>query len=170
MKIAQLETMIWISRLGSVRKAASQLGTSQPAASARIRELEEHLGISLFLRDKRPMRVSAQGREILRLAERIVALVERMEEYANASQPIYGAVKLGANHAVAASWLPKLLKLAQERLPGVELELVVELTEHLTDMLRRGELDMAFVIGGPADKAIGYSRLYELARKKWIPC
>ncbi|WP_342133027.1 LysR family transcriptional regulator [Hydrogenophaga sp. OTU3427] len=162
MNLRQLETLVWTCRLGSVRQAARQLGTSQPAASARLRELEEHLGISLLLRDMRPVRITPQGREILRLAESMIELAGRMEHHANSASPIYGTVRLGANHGTASSWLPALLHAVYEKLPGVEVELVVEISERLTDLLRGGKLDAAFVLGRVDDAAIGYSRLYEV--------
>lgn len=162
MNLRQLETLIWTCRLGSVQKAADQLGTSQPAASARIRELEEHLGISLLLRDKRPIRITPQGREVLQLAESIVDLAGRMEKYANSAQPIYGTVRLGANHGVASSWLPILMRSIYEKLPGVEIELVVELSDRLAEQLVAGKLDMAFVLGRVEDNALGYTPLYDI--------
>lgn len=167
MNIRQLETLIWTCRLGSVRQAASRLGSSQPAASARIRELEEELGISLLLRDKRPMRVSPQGREVLRLAESMVDLAERMKRHANDARPIHGTIRLGANHGVASSWLPVLLRTCYEKLPGVEIELVVELTDRLAELLRSGRLDIAFTIGRVDDPAIGYSPLYDV-ELEWV--
>ncbi len=167
MNIRQLETLIWICRLGSVRKAADRLGASQPAASARIRELEEELGINLLMRDKRPIRIAPQGREVLRLAESMVELADRMKRYANEARPIYGTVRLGANHGVASSWLPSLLHSCYDRLPGVEIELVVELTDKLAELLRTGKLDIAFTIGRIDDPAIGYSRLYDV-ELEWV--
>lgn len=167
MNIRQLETLIWTCRLGSVRKAASRLGSSQPAASARIRELEEELGISLLIRDKRPIRIAPQGREVLRLAESMIEMADRMKSYANEARPIYGTVRLGANHGVASSWLPSLLRICYERLPGVEIELVVELTDRLAELLRSGKLDIAFTIGRVDDPAIGYNRLYDV-ELEWV--
>lgn len=162
MNLRQLETLVWTCRLGSVQKAADQLGTSQPAASARLRELEEHLGITLLLREQRPLRITPQGREILQLAESMLALAARMESHANSVHPIYGTVRLGANHGTASSWLPSLLRAVYQRLPGVEVELVVELSDRLVDLLRGGRLDMAFVLGRVDDNALGYARLYDV--------
>ncbi|MCK9511796.1 MAG: LysR family transcriptional regulator [Pigmentiphaga sp.] len=161
MNLRQLETLVWTCRLGSVQKAARQLGASQPAASARIRELEEHLGIQLLLRDQRPVRITPEGREVLRLAENMLGLAARMENHANAVHPIYGAVRIGANHGAASSWLPDLLRAVYRKLPGVEVELVVELSERLTDLLQAGKLDIAFVLGRVDDNALGYHRLYD---------
>lgn len=162
MNLRQLETLMWTCRLGSVKKAADQLGTSQPAASARIRELEEHLGINLLARDRRPTRITAQGREVLRLAEAIVGLASQMERYAHAAHPIFGTVRLGANHGTASSWLPMLLRRLYEVLPGVEIELIVETSGLLVDLLRSGKLDVAFVLGRVEDDALVYRRLYDV--------
>ncbi|HMN82650.1 MAG TPA: LysR family transcriptional regulator [Burkholderiaceae bacterium] len=167
MNLRQLETLIWTCRLASVRKAADQLGSSQPAASARLRELEEFLGIELLARDKRPIRVSPQGREILRLAEAMVEMAERMKRHANDARPIYGTVRLGANHGVASTWLPALLRTCYERLPGVEIELVVEQTDHIRDHLKSGNLDLGFVIDRIEDNALGYCHLYD-AGLEWV--
>lgn len=162
MNLRQLETLVWTCRLGSVQKAADQLGTSQPAASARIRELEEHLGLSLLLREQRPLRITPQGREVLQLAEQMLQLAARMESHANSVHPIYGTIRLGANHGAASSWLPMLLRAVYRKLPGVEVELVVDLSERLTELLVSGKLDIAFVLGRVDDNALGYSRLYEV--------
>ncbi len=167
MNIAQLRTFILATRLGSVRQAAIQLGISQPAGSARIRELEEHLGIAMLHRDSRPIRVTSQGYEIFRIAVRIVELVAEMEEFVSALHPVYGSVRLGATHAAAATWLPNMLKALYEQLPGVDVELTVELTDQLITMLRGGELDVAFVVNRVDDKAIGYRKLYEMGLE-WV--
>ena len=51
MQIHSLRTFYWVNRLGSFRKAAEALNISQPSVSARIRGLEEELGVTLMLRD-----------------------------------------------------------------------------------------------------------------------
>ena len=50
-----LETLLWIARLGTFAAAAARLNTTQPAISARVRELESHLGTALFRREGRTM-------------------------------------------------------------------------------------------------------------------
>lgn len=53
----RLETFVWVASLGSFRKAAERLHTTQPAISARIAGLEEELGVKLFEREGGPARL-----------------------------------------------------------------------------------------------------------------
>ncbi|MGL1138605.1 LysR family transcriptional regulator, partial [Vibrio parahaemolyticus] len=46
--LKSLETFVWVLRLGGFRKAAERLNTTQPAISARVSQLEDELGVSLF--------------------------------------------------------------------------------------------------------------------------
>jgi hypothetical protein len=68
-----LETLLWIARLGTFAAAAARLNTTQPAISARVRELESHLGTALFRREGRTMALTPAGRELVR-ESRIVSL------------------------------------------------------------------------------------------------
>src|SRR3546814_20237440 len=61
-----LETLLWIDRLGTFSAAAERLNTTQPAVSARMRELEQRLGSALFRRDGRTMSLSPAGRKLVR--------------------------------------------------------------------------------------------------------
>src|SRR3546814_1439625 len=59
-----LETLLWIARLGTFAAAAERLNTTQPAISARVRELENHLGTVLFRREGRTMTLTPAGRDL----------------------------------------------------------------------------------------------------------
>ena len=61
-----LETLLWIARLGTFRAAAERLNTTQPAISARVREMEEQLGVALFRNEGRGVVLTAKGRELVR--------------------------------------------------------------------------------------------------------
>jgi DNA-binding transcriptional LysR family regulator len=63
MNFRQLEALYWIVRLGSFHAAARHLKTSQPAISARIREMEQQLGVTLFDRSGRKVRPTPKGHE-----------------------------------------------------------------------------------------------------------
>ncbi|EJL24081.1 LysR family transcriptional regulator, partial [Novosphingobium sp. AP12] len=64
-----LETLMWIDRLGTFAAAAQRLNTTQPAISARVREIEEQLGVALFQREGRRMVLSARGRRLVQASE-----------------------------------------------------------------------------------------------------
>jgi DNA-binding transcriptional LysR family regulator len=97
--IYHLETLLWIARLGTFRAAAERLNTTQPAISARVRELEDQLGIAIFQREGRRMVLTARGRELVRDCEPLWAGFERAllkaSDFAGAS----GVVRIGAGRS-----------------------------------------------------------------------
>lgn len=147
MNISQLETLIWVARLGSFRAASRHLKMTQPAVSARIRELERELGVELFDRSLRAVRLTAKGHELLQYAEQIVTLASQIQHQVGHDQAIAGRVRLGVTSIPARTWLPRLIHTVRRAYPGVSLEILVESSEHLGEELLRGELDVAFLAG-----------------------
>ncbi|PJI42240.1 LysR family transcriptional regulator [Ferrovibrio sp.] len=82
MNITQLETLVWLSRLRSFRKVAQQLGTSQPAISMRIRQLERELGVTLFRRSPTRTQLTENGRQLLEYAVAITDLASQLVQKA----------------------------------------------------------------------------------------
>ena len=77
MNFKQLETFVWVATLGSFRKAAKKLYTSQPAVSARIVALEESLRAKLFLRHAGKFEMTTKGVELLPYAQKMLVMAER---------------------------------------------------------------------------------------------
>lgn len=82
MNIAQLETLVWLSRLRNFRKVADKLGTTQPAISMRIRQLERELGVTLFYRNTTRTRLTESGHRLLDYAVDITQLASQLLERA----------------------------------------------------------------------------------------
>jgi DNA-binding transcriptional LysR family regulator len=80
MNLKQLEAFYWIARLGSFHAAARHLKMRQPSVSARVRELERHLGIALFDRSGRSVRLTTKGRELLSYADQMLQLAGEVEQ------------------------------------------------------------------------------------------
>lgn len=76
--IYHFETLLWIDRLGTYRAAAERLNTTQPAISARVREIEDQLGVALFRREGRQMVLTTRGRDLVRDIEPLWAGFERV--------------------------------------------------------------------------------------------
>ena len=87
MNIRQLETFYWIAQLGTFSAAAERLHTSQANVSARIRELEEELGLALFDRIGRQVQLTVKARELLGYAERVVNEAARCLEEGIVTEP-----------------------------------------------------------------------------------
>ena len=149
MRIGDLETFVWVARLGSFTEAAQKLNLSQPAVSMRIRELERNLGIDLFDRQHKSFQLTAKGREFLDYAVKIISDWSEAQLRLGASTAISGRVRLGVTETVALTWLPEFVARLNQDFPAIVLELDVGLTHKVWDDLESRRIDLA-ILPGPA--------------------
>lgn len=166
--IYHLETLLWIARLGTFRAAAERLGTTQPAISARVREIESQLGIEVFRREGRGVSLTARGRQLVRDCEPLLAGFERALMQAGDFAGATGVVRIGAGEIAAASCLPAFVGRITADLPGITLELDLDLTARMLQQVLAGTRDMVFLAGPVASPGlrtvpIGEVRLVWLA-------
>jgi DNA-binding transcriptional LysR family regulator len=93
--LAQLETYHWIAQLGSFQDAAKQLNLSQPTVSLRIRDLERALGVRLFDRSERSVRLTHDGEALRDLADSVLRDVRQIYERVGAAELVQGVLRLG---------------------------------------------------------------------------
>lgn len=164
-----LETLFWIERLGTFAAAAERLNTTQPAVSARMRELEQRVGTSLFRRDGRLMSLTPAARKLVRECEPLLRQMEAALLGSGGFGEARGVVRIGAGEIAAASILPPFLASLKQDMPLVGLEVEIDLTARLIQQLLTGHTDLAFAAGPMAHPAlnshpIGSVRLLWLAR------
>ena len=152
--IYHLETLLWIARLGTFRAAAERLGTTQPAISARVREIEQQLGIALFRREGRGVVLTARGRQLVQDCEPLLAGFERALLAAGDLAGARGVVRLGAGEIAAASCLPGFVADVSRDLPGVTLEIDLDLTARMLQHLLGGTRDLVFLAGTVASPGV----------------
>lgn len=144
-----LETLMWIDRLGTFGAAAQRLNTTQSAISARVREIEQQLGVALFQREGRRMVLTARGRRLVQASEPLCRSLEQVlleaSDYAGAT----GAVRIGSGEIAAASCLPAFIQTIERERPGVTMEIELDLTARLLQQLLAGTRDIVF-LAGPA--------------------
>lgn len=149
MKIRNLETFVWVVRLGSFTEAAQKLNASQPTVSMRIRELEKTLGVSLFDRRHKSFQLTPKGREFMEYAVKILADWSEAQLRLGAPTAISGRVRLGVTETIALTWLPDLVARLNSEFPEIVLELDVGLTHGVWTDLESGRIDLA-LLPGPA--------------------
>lgn len=149
MNLKQLETFYWIERLGSFSAAAERLFATQSTVSMRIQELEQSLGVKLFERSGRSVRLTPKGRELVPYVRQLIELTAEMQERVTSPDSLGGVIKLGVVEAVATTWLPRFIQHLQERHPNITLELEVALSLELTNRLHHGGLNVVFGMGQP---------------------
>lgn len=141
--LKQLEALVWVADLGSFRKAAHHLNTTQPNISARIAGLEATLGLPLMLRDAGSVRMTPRGSEVLAQARIILQEATRMIEIAGRPDLVDDRLRLGVTELVAATWLRPLIVRLKEVYPNVSVELTVDLARNLDRELVSNTLDLA---------------------------
>jgi DNA-binding transcriptional LysR family regulator len=151
--IYHIETLLWIARLGTFRAAAERLNTTQPAISARVKEIEEQLGVDLFRREGRNMVLTARGRALVADFEPLWAGFERALFKASDFAGATGIVRLGTGEIAAATCLPAFVAAVEQDLPGVTLEIEVDLTARMLQQLL-GTSDMVFLAGPVASPGV----------------
>lgn len=144
MNFRQLETFYWISKLGTFAAAAEKLNATQSTVSARISELERSLGAELFDRSGRTARLTPQGRALQDHAESALKLWGAIYADISRSETLSGRVRIGVGEIVALTWLPALQRDLGRRCPGVEVELLVDVTVSIHELMQQGRLDVVF--------------------------
>ncbi len=146
MDLRQLRCFYAVARHRHFTRASEELGLSQSSVSHNIRQLEVSLGVELFVRTSRAVRLTRAGEALLPRAEQIVqqldAATSEMQLFTGLMR---GRIVLGTMRALGPIRLPALLRSFSERYPGIDVVMRENSTEHMIDMLSVGELDAAFV-------------------------
>ncbi|WP_321505472.1 LysR family transcriptional regulator [Breoghania sp.] len=151
MTLEQLRTFLWVARLGGVRKAAEQMNISQPAVSSRISSLENYLGAGLFTRGPTGVRLTKQGVLLRAHAEQIAALVERIKADVMPPENVSTLLRLGVAETIAQTWLPAFLSRLHQTFPKLKIEVSVDISVNMREMLLDRSLDLAIMMGPVSD-------------------
>jgi len=150
MDLSDLRIFNAVIREGGVTRAAARLNRVQSNVTTRIRQLEEDLGVALFVRDGKRLHLAPAGQVLRGYAERLLALADEARGAVQDARP-RGTFRLGAMESTAAVRLPGLLSEYHRRHPGVTLELRTGNPQVLGSAILAGELDAALVAEPIAD-------------------
>lgn len=159
--LRQIEAFYWTARLGSVHAAAEHLNFSQPAVSARLKELEGTLEVELFTRKSQRMQLTAEGRNAIPQAERLLHAAQEFERLGRAAPPLEGVLRLGSDESTAMVALSEILSRLKHAHPRLIVELSIDIGAVLKDKLRKREIDIALHTSAGAashvvDEALGW--------------
>lgn len=150
MELRQLRSFRAVVEAGSVTEAAVRLGMAPSSVSQAVRTLEGDLGVRLFERGARGMRVTAAGAELAGWAGRLLEQAERARREvvaAGAAEREAAPVRLGALESIAAELVPGILGRLAARRPGLAAEVRSESSrDALLAAVRTGELDAALLL------------------------
>ncbi|WP_078964759.1 LysR family transcriptional regulator [Streptomyces aureocirculatus] len=146
--LAALELLLAVARLGSLGRAARELGISQPAASGRVRSMERQLGVALVDRSPRGSRLTEAGALVTDWARRIVEAAEAFDVGAQALRDRRDSrLRVAASMTIAEYLLPNWLIALRARRPDTAVSLLAGNSAAVTGRLLTGEADVGFVEG-----------------------
>jgi len=156
MSIRKYEAFVKTVELGSLTKAAKELGSTQSRISHILSDLEEEYGFALMHRGRGGIRLTEAGEmvlpkmmEILKKQAELEALVTDIRESNT------GIIRLATFSSVAVNWLPGMLQQFQARHPRLEVQILSGDYADIDKWLRSGEADLGFVtLPAPEDMQI----------------
>lgn len=137
-----LEIFVEICRHMNFSQAAQILGTTQPAVSLAVKELESHYGVKLFERMNRRVYLTTAGRTLLASAQEILQGFQQAEEFLRDG---CASLKVGANITYGAARLPVVLSKLKQRFPKVELSALVVNSRRVQELVLANQLDLGVV-------------------------
>lgn len=150
MELRELRNFMQVARTGSVSRAAVELRLAQPALSRQIRKLEHELGVSLFTRHGRGVRLTVPGAILLERAETIAQLVhETGQEIRQDRAPARGRFTLGAPPAAGRLLIPPFVERFQKAWPLTTLHMREGVTSSLLEWQIDKRLDLALLHNPP---------------------
>lgn len=146
MELRSLFYFVRIAELGSISRAAAHLRVAQPALTRQVQRLEDELGVALFTRVNRGVRLTEAGRKLQDSAARILRDVERTEDEirAHSAHPS-GKVILGITPTMCPVLAPDLFTWMREHYSMIELKVVHAGMVRLGEMLIDGRIDLALM-------------------------
>lgn len=144
----QLRQFVVLAEELNFGRAAVRLHMSQPPLSVAMRNLEEQLGAGLFDRSRHHVRLTPAGQVFHKDAQRLLQQAQAAGERARrAAQGLEGSLRLSFVPSAALDVLPAIFKRFQHDYPTVQLRLTAETTARQLEDLRKGEVELALVVG-----------------------
>jgi LysR family hydrogen peroxide-inducible transcriptional activator len=148
--LRQLQYIIAVADLGGFGRAAARCHVSQPSLSAQIALVEQSLGVRLFERDRRVVRLSPAGAALIDRARQVLTAARDLVEAARRqSDPFRGIVRIGVLPTVCPYLLPEVTPALREVFPHLGIQWTEDKTSSLVARISDGSLDGAIVALDP---------------------
>jgi len=162
MNLRDLQYLVAVADEQHIGKAAKACNVSQPTLSIQLKKLEDTLGVALFERLHKSIRLTSAGEQVVQRARLITQEAQALISLARSLQdPLAGEFRLGAFPTLAPYYLPKAVPLISQALPKLRLLLVEDKTDRLLSQLDAGTLDAALLALPITDKSFDTALLFE---------
>lgn len=146
MDIREMQYFLAVVREGTISAAAKALHVAQPSLSRQMKELEEELGVTLFVRGNRKITLTEEGMVLRKRAEEMVLLLQMAEdEISQVKDRVSGWVRIGAGESLSFHYLSRAAADLIRNHPGIRFHITSGDTQDLMDELGKGLIDFAVI-------------------------
>ncbi|QRM32667.1 LysR family transcriptional regulator [Microvirga sp. VF16] len=142
MNIRFLQTVVWLSELRSFRVTADRMNITPAAISSRIAAIEQELGIRLFERDSRDVRLTDEGRTFVSGARDIIARYNNLVSEVIPQKTVEGTVRIGVLPSMALTILPGIMETLRNQFPRIRVSITTDTSRMILGKLQQRELDV----------------------------
>ncbi|WP_128254385.1 LysR family transcriptional regulator [Falsirhodobacter deserti] len=162
LELRHLRTIRAIHRAGGLARAAEMLNITQSALSHQVKGLEDQAGVELFVRRTKPMKLSAAGLRMLRLADRVLPEVEALgEEFRALRSGKTGRLHIAMECHACFEWLLPALETFRHEWPDVDVDIRAGLAFDALPALLRDEIDVVITSDPVAMEGVTFHPLFD---------
>ncbi|MGB1455986.1 LysR family transcriptional regulator [Spongiibacter marinus] len=159
--VKQLRAFVAVAETGSFAQACEQLNISQPALSMAVKNLEEEVGGSLFLRSTRSLSLSPEGSAFLPTAQRLLrdwsdALTDLQRLYSLQQ----GKLTIAAMPSFASTRLPAVLATYRQQFPNIDIAVRDIVMEELIEAVRAGRVELGVAFEPDDSEGLEFEALF----------
>ncbi|MCM3389946.1 LysR family transcriptional regulator [Ureibacillus chungkukjangi] len=162
MDFNSLQYFVLVAKYENMSRAAEILHITQPALSKSISLLEESLGVTLFERNGRSIKLNRYGQFFLERSENLLKDYEMAkEDLLNLVSPGQGVVSIGFMHTLGLEVIPQLMARVQKDYPQLKIQLTQSNSSTILQKLEVGELDLCLISSLDTHKDLVWEKLWE---------
>jgi LysR family transcriptional regulator for metE and metH len=163
-----LRTLQALQQTGSLQAAAGRLFLTQSALSHQLKDAENQLNCSLFIRKTLPVQFSSQGKLLLQLAEQVLPLVDATAQQLKTGALPAQTLRLTVECHACFHWLLPAVKAFRLAWPEVSLDLDTEIEHHAVEAMLKDELDLVLTTDVRQESLISFQPLFSLELRAFI--
>ena len=146
MELRVLNYFLAIAREENFTKAAAQLHVTQPTLSRQIAQLEEELGVELFVRSNHNIILTEDGMILKRRAQEILSLADKTKrDFLQKDETLSGTISIGSGEFRSTEYLAKIIAGFRKKYPNVKYEIYSGNAHNIRDYIERGLLDIGLM-------------------------
>lgn len=155
MNNSQLQLFVKVAETGSFTRAGQEMNMTQPAVSRSISSLENDLGVTLIIRDRRNgIMLTDIGQRILVIFRQILQQYDKVHQVVAAEKGLeIGTIRIGSFPMSSAHLLPRIIRSIRDRYPNIEFELHEGNIMEIQEWLHSRAIDVALIIATDKEAA-----------------